>query len=159
VPDRHDVTAEYMARARALAEAVDIGLEVRAALRSTPVPYDALADAHAIVKDMALAPELLATPDPPTIERLAGLESFFFNYWNTVSGEHVERFWQLVAEHGLPFQRRDVVAREVLNRGRIRDVFEYQHVTAGLMILRQMGRISGEEADRLNVMLKQFEGT
>jgi hypothetical protein len=148
---RQAPSAEYMARARALAQAVDIAGAVRATVQGES-QEDALAFERLLVKDKAL------TPEPPfaSLESLAYLEDAFFTYWNEASGEHIERFWQLVAERGLPFQRRDVV-REVLNRGRIKDDIEYQHVTDGVVILRQSGRISREEADRLSMMLKQFE--
>ena len=35
---------------------------------------------------------------------LAQLENIFFTEWNEGSGEHVERFWQLVAERGSAFR-------------------------------------------------------
>lgn len=148
---REEPSAEYMARARALAEAVDIAVKVRGTLQDE-FADDALLFWRVQVKEKALAPE----PPFANLESLADLEDALFTYWNEANGEHVERFWQLVAERGLPFQRRDVV-REVLKRGHIKDDVERQHVTDGLVILRQTGKISREEANRLSMMLKQFE--
>ena len=131
---RKEPSAEYMARARTLAEAVDIAVKI-AATRRDEFAADAIAFWRAHVKEKALAPE----PPFANLESLADLEDALFTYWNEAEGEHVERFWQLVAKSGLPFQRTDVV-REVLKRGHIRDDVERLHVTDGLVILRQTGK-------------------
>lgn len=148
---RKEPSLEYMARARALAEAVDIAVKI-AATRRDEFAADAIGFWRVHVKEKALAPE----PPFANLESLGDLEDALFTYWNEAEGEHVDRFWQLVAEGGLPFQRRHVV-REVLKRGHIRDDVERQHITDGLVILRQTGKISRQEADRLNSMLMQFE--
>ena len=155
VPKDYQPTAEDMARARALVEAVDIAQKIRSTRASTP---ELLLESYAIVKQAALTPELWG-PDPMTAssEGLIGLERLFLNYWNTVSGAHVDCFWQLVAERGLPFQRRKFVARGVLDRGHCEDAFEHQHAKDGLEMLQQTREISAEDADRLGMMLRQFE--
>ena len=149
---RDEPAAEYMARARALAEAVDIAVKIAATRRDELAADDALGFWRVHVKQKALAPE----PPFANLESLADLEDALFTYWNEAEGEHVERFWRLVAERGLPFKRRDVV-REVLERGHIRDDVERQQVIDGLVILQQAGKISRQEADRLSLMLKQLE--
>ena len=155
MPKDYEPTAEDMARARALVAAVDIAEKIRSTLASTP---ELLLESYASVKQAALTPELWG-PDPMTTsaEGLIGLERLFLNYWNTVSGEHVERFWQLVAERGLPFQRRKLVARRVLDRGRCQDAFEHQHAKDGLEMLQQTREISAEDADRLSMRLRPFK--
>jgi hypothetical protein len=100
---------KYLARARAFAEAVDIGVELRAAKGEGSDGTQEL-----LWKEQALTPEPLFA----NLRSLAYLEDAFFTYWNEASGEHIERFWQRVRERGLPFQRRDVVG-EILSRGRI----------------------------------------
>jgi hypothetical protein len=144
-------SAKYLARARAFAEAVDIAV----ALRSAP-PWDDpnLVEQYLWFKVRALPPY----PDPAcaNLQGLAQLEHIFFTEWNEGSGEYIERFWQLVAERGLPFERKDIV-RAVLNRGRIRNEVEYQTITDSIVIQQQIGKISRKEADRLSVMLAQFE--
>jgi hypothetical protein len=107
--ERKEPSAEYMARARALAEAQ----QIRATLKDER-QADTVAFERVWVKEKALA------PDPPfaNLESLAYLEDGFLTYWNEADGDHVDRFWRLVAESGLPFQRRDIV-RDVLRRGRI----------------------------------------
>jgi hypothetical protein len=147
----NEPAAEYMARARALAEAVDIAVKI-GATRPDELSDDELGFWRVHVKMKALAPE----PPFANLESLADLEDALFTYWNEAEGEHVDRFWRIVAERGLPFKRRDVV-REVLKRGHIRDDVERQHVIDGLVILQQTGKISRQEADRLSSMLKQFE--
>ena len=102
--------------------------------------------------DECLTP-LLYYPYAP--RGLAQLEDIFFGPWNEGSGEDVERFWQLVAERGLPFERKDIV-RDALNRGRINNEMEYQTITDSIVIQQQMGKISAAEAQRLDKMLAQF---
>ena len=123
-------SAKYLARAQAFCEAVDLAV----AIRSAP-PY----------KDPAIA----------NLRGLAELENIFFTSWNEGSGEDVERFWQLVAERGLPFERKDIV-RDALNRGRINNEMDYQAITDSIVIQQQMGKISAAEAERLDKMLGQF---
>jgi hypothetical protein len=140
---------KYLARARAFAEAIDIGVELRAAQEDG----EGNDGTHELSwKEQALAPE----PPFANLRSLAYLEDAFFTYWNEASGEHVERFWRRVTDRGLPFQRRDVVG-EVLSRGRINNDIEYQMITDSIVIQHQVGKISPAEADRLSNMLRQFE--
>ena len=143
-------SAKYLARARAFAQAVDLGIELYATLPAHE--RDAMERGSLEWKKMALAPE----PPFASLQSLAYLEDAFFTYWNEASGEHIERFWQRVTAGGLPFERKDVV-RDVLSRGRIRNDIEYQTITDSIVIHQQMGKISRAEADRLSEMLGQFE--
>lgn len=143
-------SAKYLARARALTEAMDLAVELYAALPAH--------ERDSMVEFARERKKMVLTPEPPfaNLRSLAHLENEFFTYWNEASGEHVERFWQLVAERGFPFQRKDVV-RAVLTRGRINSDTEYQTITDSLVIQQQIGTISRAEADRLSKMLGQFE--
>jgi hypothetical protein len=96
--------------------------------------------------------------EPPfaNLRSLAYAEEAIFTEWNENVGPDVERFWQLIAERGLPFERRDII-RAILNRGRIRNDIEYQAVTDAMVILEQIGRISADEAQKLSDMLAAFE--
>jgi hypothetical protein len=143
-------SAKYLARARALAEAIDLSIGLYAELPAHE--RDSLVKTSLEHKQMALAPE----PPFANLRSLAYLEDAFLTYWHEASGKHIERFWQLVAERGLPFQRKDVVG-EVLRRGRIRNDFEYQTITDSIVIQQQIGKLSRAEADRLAKMLGQFE--
>lgn len=143
-------SAKYLARAHALAEAMDLAVGLYAAL---PAPErDSMVEFARERKTMVLAPE---SPFA-NLRSLAYLEDEFFAYWNEARGEHVERFWQRMAERGLPFRRKDVV-RAVLSRGRINSDSEYQTITDSLVIQQQIGTLSRAEADRLSKMLGQFE--
>lgn len=143
-------SAKYSARAHALAETMDLAVELYAALPAHQ--RDSMVEFTLERKKMVLAPE----PPFATLRSLAYLEDEFFAYWNEARGEHVERFWQLMAERGLPFRRKDVV-RAVLNRGRINSDSEYQTITDSLVIQQQIGTLSRAEVDRLSKMLGQFE--
>ena len=144
-------SAKYLARAQTFAAAVDIALEIRA----MPQWADQQAVEHYVwLKARAVPP--YADPVNANLRGLAQLEDIFFTEWNEGSGEDIERFWQLVAERGLPFQRRDIV-REVLARGRINSEMEYQTVTDAIVIQQQLGRITPAEADKLGKLLGQFE--
>ena len=143
-------SAKYVARARALTEAMDLAVELYAALPA--YERDSMVEFARERKGMVL------TLEPPfaNLRSLAYLEDEFFTNLNEAGGEHVERFWQLVVERSLPFQRKDVV-RTVLTRGRINSDSEYQTITDSLVIQQQIGTISPAEADRLSRMLGQFE--
>ena len=140
-------SAKYIERARAFAEAVDIGTEIAKA-----EPDIAWQDWEALFRTPALEPK----PAFAKLASLAYLEDAFFTYWNEASGAHVERFWFALAERGLPFQRKELV-RDVLARGRIRGDIEYQAVVDSLVVLQQLGRIDANEAKQLGEMLAAFE--
>jgi len=141
-------SAKYLARAAAFAEAVDIGLAIAGTL-SEDISATQWEDTY---RNPALAPE----PPFANLRSLAYLEDAFFTYWNEASGEHIERFWQLLAERDLPFERKDIV-RGVLSRGRINSDIEYQQVVDALVIQEEMGKISRAEAEKLSAMLGRFE--
>lgn len=90
------------------------------------------------------------------LRSLAYLEEAVLTRWNEHSGPNVERFWQLAKEQGLPFERRDII-REILDRGHIRNDIEFEAATDALMILRDIGKISDEEAQKLKDMIGAFE--
>ena len=143
-------SAKYLARASAFAEAVDLAV----AIRSAPPWEDRGMVEHFLwCKERAVPP--YNDPVNANLRGLAQLEDIFFTSWNEESGEDVERFWQLVAERGLPFERKDIV-RDALNRGRINNEMEYQTVTDSIVIQQQMGKITAAEAERLDKMLGQF---
>ena len=144
-------SAKYLARARAFAEAVDLAV----AIRSAPPWEDQRAVEHYLwCKERVVPP--YKDPVNANLRGLAQLENIFFTPWNEGSGEGVERFWQIVAERGLPFERKDIV-RDVLNRGRINNEMEYQMITDSIVIQQQMGKITPADAERFDKMLGQFE--
>jgi hypothetical protein len=176
-------STKYLARARALAEAIDITIQLRlpnsAALRtgleafSIDRLFKEIEAHHAITMKRQPTEEeetryLLSNylwtkksalePEPPfaNLRSLAYAEEAIFTEWNENVGPDVERFWQLIAERELPFERRDII-REILNRGRIRNDIEYQAVTDAMVISEQIGRISADEAQKLSDMLAAFE--
>jgi len=140
-------SGKYLARATAFAQAIDVGTAI-----AKTVPGSGWEEWNDLFKRPALEPE----PAFATLSSLAYLEDAFFTHWNDASGEHIESFWQRLAERGLPFQRKDIV-REVLSRGRIRTEMEYQSIVDALAIQRQLERLSHDEAEHLNRMVGEFE--
>lgn len=136
-----------MARATAFAEAIDLGVAIARTL-----PEEVWRDWATLYRKPAVQPE----PPFANLKSLAYLEDAFLTYWNEASGEHIERFWQCVAERGLPFQRKDL-AREILARGRIRTEMEYQTLVDSVVILQQAARITPADAERLSGMMAEFE--
>lgn len=147
-------SSQYMRRARAYADAVDLGIAV---LDSHAGEVPDMQDGRVRQtwlewQEMALNP----APQHATVRGLASLEEAYFTYWQEAQGAHVERFWSLVAERGLPFRRHDHV-RNVLQRGRIQSRAEYDAVTDAIVIHQQLGIITAEEATDLGGMLGRFE--
>jgi hypothetical protein len=134
------LSKKYLARANALAAAVDIAAVAR------PTGAEAFDTA---MKQMALHPEL----GFESLESLAFLETAFFTYWYEGAEPHVDEFWKLVAQHGLPYKRRDPV-RDIIRRGRIRSDVEYELVTDGI----GDERLSDSEKEQLGAMLEAYEG-
>lgn len=132
-------SAAYSARANALAEAVQLAIDIG--------PRDMRAF-HESTRAMALHPELGFA----TISSLASLETAFFTYWNEGHGAKVDKFWREVARRKLPFKRRNVVG-EVLARGRITNRGDYETVTDLLCD----EHLTAAQRNRLDAMLGAYE--
>ena len=104
------------------------------------------------IKEMALHP----TPQFRNISSIKHLENDFLTYWNESSGADVEMFWHLMAQHEISFERKDFL-KKVLLQKRIKNSVEYDHVISGISIAEQTGRISNDEAIKLNQYLSAFE--
>jgi hypothetical protein len=144
-------SAKYLARASAFAKAIDLAVKIRS---SQPWEDRRAVEHYLWCKERVVPP--YADPVNANLRGLAQLENIFFTEWNEGSGEDVECFWQLVAECGLPFERRDFM-RDILKRGHINNEIEYQTITDSMVIQAQMGKISAAEMERLGKMLGQFE--
>lgn len=134
------LSKKYLARANALAAAVDIAAAVH------PTGAEAFEIA---AKLMALHPEL----GFEGFESLAFLENDFFTYWNEGTEPHVDEFWKLVAQHGLQYKRSDPV-RDIIRRGRICSDVEYEVAIDGI----DDERLSADEKEQLGAILEAFEG-
>lgn len=143
-----------MRRARAYAGAVDLGIVVldSHAGEAPNMPDGRERQDWLEWHEMALNP----APQHAAVRGLASLEEAYFTYWQEAQGAHIERFWSLVAERGLPFQRCEHV-RNVPQRGRIQSRAEYDAVTDAIVIHQQLGIITAEEATDLGGMLGRFE--
>jgi hypothetical protein len=155
--EQRQPSATYLVRARAFAEAVDIGISIYDAC--PPSDEDGLSNLPSSTyarQSLDLARQALH-PEPPfaNLKSLAYLQDAFFTFWNESRGAHVARFWHTLAERGLPFAREDVIGR-VLQRGRIRTVLEYEHVTDTMGASTQ-GKLSTTDQQRLSDMLDAYE--
>lgn len=104
------------------------------------------------VKELALNPESAFK----TVASLKYLINDFFIYWNEASGPAVEAFWKEIEASQLPFERKDLIS-DILRRGKIRNIPEYEAVTDGLVVLEQIGKITSEQAATLSQYLGEFE--
>jgi hypothetical protein len=132
----------YRERAAALAAAIDLALDL------TP---PALAATAQVWRRLAVQP----APGQDTLHGLATLEEAFLTYWNEAAGDHVEAFWQRVAERGLPFARVDLV-RAVVERGGIRTGIERDEVAALLAARRAQGTLAADDERALEAALADF---
>ncbi len=139
-------SAKYVARARALAEAIDLAQEIRAA---TPHARDdeGLVLMELETKRMALDPE----PPFANLKSLKHAEAMFFTYWGEGGGPEIEAFWRELERRKLPFQRVDT-ARAALDRGRIVDQVEYETVADAV----SDERFSDAEKKKLGAMLDAY---
>ncbi len=91
-----------------------------------------------------------------TVATLRQLESDLLAFFNESDYVETEPFWKDVASLGLPFRRNDVVGK-VLKRGKIRTRAEYDTVIDLIVPYSQEGKITAEDATRLNEMIGKFE--
>jgi hypothetical protein len=143
----------YNNRAEQLSMAIDIAEKII----NESLSIDEVTKKHFInfgqqMKEMALHPK----PQFKNIASIKHLENDFLTYWNESSGEDVEMFWRLIAQHEIPFERKDLL-KKVLLQKRIKNSIEYDHVIDGIVVDEQTGRISSDDAHKLNQYLSEFE--
>jgi hypothetical protein len=143
----------YNNRAEQLSMAIDIAEKII----NESLSIDEVTKKHFInfgqqMKEMALHPK----PQFKNIASIKHLENDFLTYWNESSGEDVEMFWRLIAQHEIPFERKDLL-KKVLLQKRIKNSIEYDHVIDGIVVAEQTGRISSDDAHKLNQYLSEFE--
>lgn len=89
------------------------------------------------------------------VKGLAYLEEAFFTYWHEAPFAQTRAFWKAVARAKLPFERRDRVG-EILERGRIRNRYEYD------LVMDLVGLVGADGPSRtartqLNRMIAAYE--
>lgn len=136
------LSRRYRERAVALAAAIDASAGLApAALVASAVTWRRMAVEPAIGHD--------------TMAGLAALEEAFFTYWNEVDGEHVETFWQRIAERGLPFARIDPI-RAMVERGGIRTAIERDGLVALVAERRAQGTLGDDDAAAVERAVADF---
>ena len=81
----------------------------------------------------------------------------FLTQWNEGAGPAVEEFWQRIAKAGLGYQRKQDIVKAALQAGRIFNEHHYVEIDSHFEQLQACGKISAEEAERLDAILGAFE--
>jgi hypothetical protein len=146
---------DYDTEANKLAKAIDIAID--AFVKFPPKDFtkdnlDHIVNTHNQWKKAVLNPE-------PKFRKIASLKYSIqdvFTYFQEVSNETVEYFWQQVAKENLGYIREDKL-RKILVQGKIKNRVEYDLIIDSIVAAQQMKRISSEEAKILNKMIGAFE--
>ena len=144
----------YEQRAEQFAKVCDIGILVLNEAEISPDEKRRMIGMCSSDKEMALHP----LPIYKRIGSLKCLEAEHFWYWNEHNGRHINEFWRQVKEAGLDYERKDIF-KKIFKRGRISNMHEYDYVIDEILVAEQKGRISLEEAERLNKYLSNYEKT
>ena len=91
-----------------------------------------------------------------TVAAVRALERDFLVEWNEGVGAEVEAFWQKVADAGIALERRRDVVVETLDRGRVASMDDFCALEDAFEALQRCGKVSPEQAERLNVLLDAF---
>lgn len=143
----------YEQRANRLARTVDVAETViRASRELSAREKREMLKFGEETKRFALEPE----PRFRRVESLEYLESEFLTYWNESIGPDTETFWKLIKQAGIDFERRDVI-QDVLRRGRIASIHEYDAIVDNIVIVEQEGIVSPAEVRELSRMLGEYE--
>lgn len=142
----------YETRAALFAAACDIGYDI---LAKADIPDEEKQRELRIIlsdKHSALNPP----PQFKRIDSLKCLEAEHFWYWNEKTGPHIREYWKAIANAGLPFKGKDIIAM-VLKRGRVKDIHEFDFLKDELFAAEQIGRISNPEAEIIKAAMVKFE--
>jgi hypothetical protein len=146
-------SAKYRQRAEQFAMAIDIAAELVA---DTPTAAISV-EFGRMVKAMALGTGTgAALMTRRTMAALHQLEEDFLTSWYEGSGPNADLFWQRIAEHDLPYARRDVLAG-LIARGRIKTPYEHEVAVDSILVAQQEGRITEEQAEALGEMILRYE--
>lgn len=77
--------------------------------------------------------------------------------WNEGAGAAVEEFWRRAAERGIDVRRKQDIVSQTLARGRVLNPPQFYELDDHFEELQECGKITCEEAERLERMLDAFE--
>ena len=145
----------YKEEAAKLAKAIDIAIE--AFENKCPADFEESHKKHVIsfyheVKNTCLNPE-------PQFNNLTSLKYSIqdvFTYFQESAEPTVEYFWNRIKEENLDYKRENKLEK-ILNRGRIKDRVEYEHVTDLIVAAEQEGLTTKKETKKLSSMLGEYE--
>jgi hypothetical protein len=146
---------DYNTEAVRLSKAIDIAVE---AVGKYPIAkMSAEQNAH-FIKCYLEWKEAVLNPKPE-YRSLASLKYSIqdvFIYFNEMTGPDVEYFWNEVEEQQLGYERNDILAK-IFERGKIRGRTEYEFAVDVIVVYRQTGKITQEEASKLGAMIGEYE--
>lgn len=77
--------------------------------------------------------------------------------WNEGAGGAVEEFWRRIAAGGIDIGRKRDIVADTLRRGRVLNAFHADVLERYFEELQTCGKISDDEAGRLDAMLNAFD--
>ncbi len=77
--------------------------------------------------------------------------------WNEGVGAAVEEFWRRVAANGIAAERKQDIVADTLRRGRVLNAFHLDALERHFEELQTCGKISDDEARRLDAMMNAFD--
>jgi len=144
----------YQQRAEHFAKVCDIAVEVLSEADIADDEKTRMIKISHSDKQMALFPQSMYK----RIDSLKCIESENLWYWNEHHGLHIDKFWQKIKDAGLDYYRKDIF-QIVLKRSRISNRTEYDYVIDEILVAEQLGRITPDEAKRLNSYLLNYENS
>lgn len=79
-----------------------------------------------------------------------------FTFFQEGSGEAVAYFWKRIEEEGLDYERVNKLEK-ILNRGKIKEIVEYDYVIDIMLVAEQKQWITVEELKKLNQLIGEYE--
>ena len=100
--------------------------------------------------------ELLGRTSRISASAIKTFESDLLTSWNEGPERATAEFWRRVKASGLPYVRLDGL-HDILKRGRIGSLSEYELAVDAIDGAAQAGRITNDENERLLKMISKFE--
>lgn len=151
----HEKSNKYQGEAAQLAIAIDIAIE--ALQKHVPKDWETKHLDHFIsvyedYKNKVLNPE----PQFHTMASLRTIENSVFTFFQESSGETVNYFWGRIKESNLAYSRINKLDK-ILQRGKIKNVIEYDYIKDTIVAAEQEGLTNQEQTQQLSQMLEAFE--
>jgi hypothetical protein len=146
---------DYQSEALRLSKAIDIAIN---AVKTHPpkgfgqTNIDQVLSSYEHFRQMTLNPQ----PQFRKIASLKYLVEEVFTYFQESTGDAVEYFWTEIDKEKLGYIREDKL-RKILDRGKIRGRIEFDYAIDILLVAKQTGRITFDEAGKLSDYIGDYE--